>query len=65
MSRETKKEGAGVDRGKAFGCPQRRAKRFACPDETGGMGGLGPARTPGRRLSQMTKIEHMPIIGLL
>ena len=36
MSRETKKESAGVDRGKAFGCPLRRAKRFACPDETGG-----------------------------
>lgn len=38
MSRETKKKVRSVDRGKAFGCPLRRVKRFACPDETGGPG---------------------------
>ena len=63
MSRETKKKVRSVDRGKAFGCPLRRVKRFACPDETGGAWVFRTLR--GRLLPQMTKIEHAPIIGLL
>ena len=41
MSRETKEKVRPVDRGKAFGRPLRRAKRFACPDEPGGLRGQG------------------------